>query len=192
MDAVEYKEMAVRIKAELESLEIQQEDIERRIARLKQALIGLIPLSEPPADSMILDYLNELTLTDATRQILQAAEKPLTPTEIKQQLLNMGRDLSGQKNVMASIHSLLKRLVSSDEIESRDNGLTYQWKLKYIRLASLMGGTPIPPTTSTPGADQSNSLSEIIAQTAEELTKRTPVQPRRSRMSEAFRRAAKK
>jgi hypothetical protein len=32
----------------------------------------------------------------------------------------MGRDLSSQKNVMASIHSLLKRLVESNEIETKD------------------------------------------------------------------------
>jgi hypothetical protein len=132
MDATEYKTMAVKIKTELEALEIQQEDIERRIARLKQALVGLIPLSEPPNDSYILDYLNEMTLTDAARQIIQAAGKPLTPTEIKQQLLNMGKDLSGQKNTMASIHSLLKRLAAAGEIETRDNGLTYQWRLKSI------------------------------------------------------------
>jgi hypothetical protein len=49
-------------------------------------------------------------------------------TEIKQQLFNMGKDLSDQRNVMAGIHSLLKRLVVSGEIETRDNGLTYQSK----------------------------------------------------------------
>ncbi len=137
MDASQYKEMAVKIKTELEFLEIQQEDIERRIARLKQALIGLIPLSEPPKDSPILEFLGEISLTDATRQILQAAEVPLTPTEIKQQLLNMGKDLSGQKNVMASIHSLLKRLVTGGDIESRDGGLTYQWRIKLFPLRDL-------------------------------------------------------
>ena len=32
MDTSEYKEMAEKIQAEIESLEIQQEDIERRLA----------------------------------------------------------------------------------------------------------------------------------------------------------------
>ena len=136
MDAAEYKAIAAKIAAELEALEIQQEDVERRIARLKQALIGLVPLSEPPDNSLLAaefrGYLEATSLTDAARQVLQAAEAPLTPTEIKQQLLNMGKDLSGQKNVMASIHSLLKRLVESGEIETPDNGLSYQWK-KLIR-----------------------------------------------------------
>jgi hypothetical protein len=132
MNAPDYKEMVTKIRAELEALEIQQEDIGRRIARLKQALIGLVPLSESRHAGVILEnslYFTEpTTLTDAARQILQAAEAPLAPTAIKQQLINMGQDLSDQKNVMASIHSLLKRLVGSDEIETKDNGLTYSWK----------------------------------------------------------------
>ena len=138
METKDYREMAGKIQAELAALEIQQEEIERRIARLRQSLVGLIPLCELDADEDmpsalgIRDQIDSLSITDAVRQILQAAEKPLSPTQIKQQLINMGKDLSGQKNVMASIHSLLKRLVSSEEIESKDSGLTYQWKPRSI------------------------------------------------------------
>jgi hypothetical protein len=137
MNASDYKEMADKILAELESLEIQQEETERRIARLKQALIGLTPLAEEAILSFmdmttINAEIDAMSITDATRQIFQAAKTPLAPTEIKQQLLNMGKELSGQKNVMASIHSLLKRLVASGEIETRDNRLTYQWKTRRL------------------------------------------------------------
>lgn len=135
MNAAEYKKMAENIQTEIESLEIQQEDIERRLARLKQALLGLAPLAEECPVGLtglfsesIVTAVEAMSITDAARQIFQAATKPLAPTEIKQQLLNMGKDLSKQKNVMASIHSLLKRLLESGEIESTNNGLTYQWK----------------------------------------------------------------
>jgi hypothetical protein len=133
MDRSEYKAIAAKIQAELESLEIQQEEIERHIARLRQTLLGLAPLCESPHGPLFdgfIQAIDSLSLTDAARQILQAAKAPLAPTEIKQQLLNMGRDLSSQKNVMASIHSLLKRLVESNEIETKDSGLTYQWKTR--------------------------------------------------------------
>ena len=132
MDALDYKKMAEQILNEIASLEIQQEETERRIARLNQVLIALTPLAEEP----ILPFVDMTTINvetdgvsimDATRQIFQVAKIPLSPAEIKQQLLNMGKDL-GQKNVMAGIHSLLKRLVVSGEIETRDNGLTYQSK----------------------------------------------------------------
>jgi hypothetical protein len=164
MDTSEYKKMAEAIQTEIESLEIQQEDIERHIARLKQALIGLAPLADESQPSGLGEWFGEsvktelesMSITDVTRQIFQAASKPLAPTEIKQQLLNVGKDLSGQKNLMASIHSLLKRLVASGEIETRDNGLTYQWKTRRRRnpfgagsLASLVGNE-VGPLTMPP------------------------------------------
>jgi hypothetical protein len=141
MDSADYKKMAEEIRGELESLEIQQEDIERRIARLRQALIGLVPLSKEPIHAgmygidltSVAAEIDSMSITDATRQILQAAEAPLAPTEIKKRLIDMGKDLSNQKNVMASVHSLLKRLVQGGEIETRDNGLTYQWIARRIR-----------------------------------------------------------
>jgi hypothetical protein len=132
MQPTEYKEMAAKIRGELEALEIQQEDTQRRIARLKQALIGLVPLAEPPDNASIDTEVRELveatSLTDAVREILQASKEALAPVQIRDQLVNMGQDLNGQKNVMASVHSLLKRLVISGQIETKDDGLTYQWK----------------------------------------------------------------
>jgi hypothetical protein len=139
MEPLDYNAMAEKIQAEIEVLEIQQEDTERRIARLKQALLGLAPLAqessrESSKDAFGIDIaaitaeIDAMSITDATRQILQASTKRLAPVEIKQQLINMGKDLSTQKNIMASIHSLLKRLRENDEIETTDNGLTYEWK----------------------------------------------------------------
>jgi hypothetical protein len=133
MDAIDYKKMAENIQAELAALEIQQEATERRIARLRQALVGLVPLAEEFSTysgnlATLRAELDAMSITDAARQILQASKAPLAPLDIKQQLVNMGKDLSDQKNVMASIHSLLKRLVTSGEIETKDNGLTYEWK----------------------------------------------------------------
>jgi hypothetical protein len=133
MDASDYKKIAEQFLNEIASLEIQQEETERHIARLKQVIIALTPLSEeaiPPfVDMTTINVETEgISITDATRQIFQVAKTPITPAEIKQQLLNMGKDLSDQRNVMAGIHSLLKRLVVSGEIETRDNGLTYQSK----------------------------------------------------------------
>jgi hypothetical protein len=133
MDASDYKKMAEQLLDEVASLEIQQEETNRRIARLKKVLIDLAPLAEEsihpfiePAGNMSPEA-DSVTITDATRQILQVAKIPMGPADIRQQLLKMGVDLGDQKNVMAGIHSLLKRLVASGEIETLDNGLTYQW-----------------------------------------------------------------
>ena len=133
MDALDYRKMAEQILNEIASLEIQQEETERRIARLKQVLIALTPLAEEPilpfVDMTTINVETEgISTTDAARQIFQVAKVPLAPAEIKQQLLNMEINLGDHKNVMAGIHSLLKRLVALGEIETRDGGLTYQSK----------------------------------------------------------------
>jgi hypothetical protein len=182
MNIAEYKKMVENIQAEIESLEIQQEDVERRLARLKQALLGLAPLAEdsPPGltglmGESITAAVEAMSITDAARQILQAATTPLAPTEIKQQLLNMGKDLSKQKNVMASIHSMLKRLLESGEIETTNNGLAYQWKgvrrfprsdqsakmeaLRQRRVAAGRTGGRIPPPPSPDDID--DTLKEV-------------------------------
>jgi hypothetical protein len=133
MNASDYKKIAEQILNEIASLEIQQEETERRVARLKKVIIDLTPLAEetilPVVDMDTIDAdIDGMSISDAARQIFRIAKIPVAPAEIKQQLLNMGKDLSDQKNVMEGIHSLLKRLIVSGEIETRDNGLTYQSK----------------------------------------------------------------
>jgi hypothetical protein len=133
MDASDFKKMAEQIVNEIASLEIQQEETERRIAHMKQVLIDLSPLAYesvlPLSDMTTIDTeADGMSVTDATRQILQDAQVPLAPVEIRQRLFDMGMDLNDQRNAMAGIHSLLQRLVASGEIETRDNGSTYNWK----------------------------------------------------------------
>jgi hypothetical protein len=133
MDAADFKKMAEQIVHEIASLEIQQDETERRIAHMKQVLIDLSPLAQesvlPYGDMTTINAdTDAMSITDATRQILQDAKVSLEPAEIRQELLNMGMDLNDQRNAMAGIHSLLKRLVASGEIETRDNGSTYSWK----------------------------------------------------------------
>ena len=141
MNASDYKKIAEQILNEIASLEIKQEETEIRIGRLKKVLIDLTPLAEeailPVVDTTTINADTDgESITDATRQILQVAKIPLAPAEIKQRLMNMGKDLSDEKNSMAGIHSLLKRLVASGEIETRDNGLSYQWNGMRVLLSA--------------------------------------------------------
>src|ERR1019366_7667836 len=73
VDASDYKKMAEQILNEIASWEIQQEETERRIARLKQVLIALTPLAEeaihPFVDMTIINVETDGgSITDATRQ----------------------------------------------------------------------------------------------------------------------------
>ncbi len=136
MTPADYGKTLEDAKKELEELLIRQEETEQKIARLKNAILALTPLAEEPGsnglfgvnDEMVKDWLGLPGLTQTCLQIFKAATGPLTPVEIKQKLLSMGVDLSGHKNIMASIHSTLKRLAKGDQITTNDNGLTYEWR----------------------------------------------------------------
>ena len=136
MTPSDYRKIVEDSKKELEDLLIKQEEIERRIARLKQAILGLAPLiEEEPTDQGMYgtndDFVSEWLglgtgMTDVCRNIFKASSSPLTPVEIKQKLLDMGVDLTKHKNIMASVHSVLKRLAEKGEIVTKDNGLSYE------------------------------------------------------------------
>jgi hypothetical protein len=148
MTTQEYKKLMGDMRKELEARLEQQEDIEQKIAQLKQAIVSLAPLAKEPETFGLLGsiFLN-LGVTDGIREILRASyPKRLSPVEIKEQLKARGQDLSQHKNVMASIHSTLKRMLENNEIQTGDDGLTYGWRRKHVvpsgkrrRLAAFYG-----------------------------------------------------
>src|SRR5437588_8450074 len=121
MTTQEYKKMLAEMRKELESLLEQQEDIEQKIAQLKQAIISFAPLAKD-SDGLIGPLVYAFAaqgMTDSIREILRAAfPKQLSPVEIKEQLKAKGQNLSEHKNVMASVHSTLKRMLENGEISS--------------------------------------------------------------------------
>jgi hypothetical protein len=134
MTTQEYKQMLINMRKELETLLEQQEEIEQKIAILKQAIMSFAPLAKEPETSIWSVFGETLGMTENIREILQAAyPKNLSPVEIKEQLKSRGQDLSQHKNVMASIHSTLKRMLENKEITTSDEGLSYGWRRKYVR-----------------------------------------------------------
>lgn len=127
----EYRKTLDAARVELEVLMVRQADTEQRIARLKQLILALSPLAEEPQGllySGFREMMASMGITDACREIFKATGVPMAPLGIKAKLIAMGIDLSGHKNIMATIHSTLKRLAENDEIFTNDNGLTYEWK----------------------------------------------------------------
>ena len=158
----EYKKMLETMHKELEALLELQEDTEQKIAQLKQAIISLVPLARERdglGDQMVQSFITQGT-TEGIREILRAAfPTPLNPVEIKEQLKNRGQDLSQHKNVMASVHSTLKRMLENHEITTDNSGLTYRWKRRRVHLGRFMGAmTPPPGTPMTPPTTTSNLL----------------------------------
>ncbi len=134
--------MLAQMRKELEGLLENQEETEQKIAQLRQAIITIAPLAKEPRgfwDEFLLAAATGEGITEGIREILRAAyPNKLTPVQIKDQLKAAGQDLSGHKNVMASIHSTLKRMLDNEELITSDDGLTYGWRRKFTGKLSEM------------------------------------------------------
>ncbi|OLE51530.1 MAG: hypothetical protein AUG51_22365 [Acidobacteria bacterium 13_1_20CM_3_53_8] len=135
-----YKKALEAARKELATLEDERAKLDKRITQLKQGIVGLSALAgnedsgEKPQSMM--DVLTgvgvETGLTDATRMIVSAFGMPMTPVQVRDALLNLGYDLSGYSNVVASLHTIMKRLGKNKELIALldDNGKAlgaYQW-----------------------------------------------------------------
>jgi hypothetical protein len=64
----------------------------------------------------------EMGLTEAIRWVFkQPLVLPLTPTQVRDSLAQMGYDLEKYKHVMPPIHNTLKRMKEAGEIKEVDN-----------------------------------------------------------------------
>jgi hypothetical protein len=87
-------------------------DIASRINELKQAEAG---------GSGATAVGQEMGLTEAIRWVFrQPLILPLTPTQVRDRMAEMGYDLSKYKHVMPPIHNTLKRMKEAGEIREVD------------------------------------------------------------------------
>ena len=94
--------------------------------------------------------------TDTIRDLFRAAyPKGLTPKQLREKLVEVGFDLDGQANPMASIHSVLRRLCLRDEIEEHGDVEIggFRWK-------PSEGYIPPPPGSSDPIEDTLKALTK--------------------------------
>jgi hypothetical protein len=130
------KELA-EVMEQLEEIEEVREKTLRRIYVLRDGIYGLSAmLGEDPLEvspELFLKYLEPDTgFTDAIRKVLELNKsRYMNPVSVRDKLKDMGYDLSKYTNPLASIHTILKRLVESGEVEP-DEGVggrtVYRWK----------------------------------------------------------------
>jgi hypothetical protein len=143
MDLSGYKKAYKQACTDLEKLVEQREEIDRKISQVKQAIIGLAPLAdESSAGYLLVPEFTDIGITDAIREILRRAGRPMNPIEVRDRLIQMKPSTKEQLNLMASIHTVLKRLVPKEASSSvSKNGDTmYQWKVaaKYSGVVELL------------------------------------------------------
>jgi hypothetical protein len=87
--------------------------------------------------------------TDSIREVFRTTyPKGLTPIQLRHRLVSIGFDLDAQSNPMASIHSVIRRLLTAGEIEPNgdvDMG-GYRWKqVAANAYSALFGGSSTEP-----------------------------------------------
>jgi hypothetical protein len=121
----------------LEAIDIERDGLITRMSEVREGLAALAPLvKENPAETHPELFPNEsesaadLGLTDAIRRVLANANpKKLTPVGVRTGLAAIGFKTQS-KNILPSIHTVLKRLEKNGEISSKteEDGRTwYKW-----------------------------------------------------------------
>jgi hypothetical protein len=112
----------------------QEKEITDQISHWAPIVEQLAKLSGETVDPEILSRINELKqvneagagqemgLTEAIRWVFrQPLMLPLTPTQVRDHLAEMGYDLEKYAHVMPPIHTTLKRMKEGGEIKEVDN-----------------------------------------------------------------------
>lgn len=117
---------------ELESLLKDQERIEERILSLRKTMNALAVLisQHEGRDKDFMDYAGarlrdmvDSSVTHDISRIINASADPLTASEIRTELNELGGSLAEQSNPLATIHAVLNRLAESGRAqETLKNG----------------------------------------------------------------------
>lgn len=131
-----------------------QEMYEKKISGLRATIAALSRMLDE-------EFVEEdaLGLTDAIRQAFKSAgtNGNLTATEVRGKLEMLGFDIRKYGNLMASVHTIVGRLVNSGYIRhvgtrGGENKPTYQWTGKETFLLETAPAKMTPPPASTLGS----------------------------------------
>ena len=115
-----YRNQINECMAEIARLAQEKQGLDRRIGKLQQIVkANADMLSDAEKESVLLaldDALPPTGFTQAIRfELRRAGQRGLTPKEMRAALINRGVDLHSQSNPLASIHTVLKRLLAAGE-----------------------------------------------------------------------------
>jgi hypothetical protein len=131
MDGAEKERVTEQLRALMESLSREQDSLYVRLRKIEEALSDLTnawerlnlgplpkPLGKPHPCGWVIPDASEVSgigMTPHVRAILRAnADSFMSPTDVRNVLGEAGFDLSDRANVMAEIHTVLKRLAGRD------------------------------------------------------------------------------
>ncbi len=137
------------LMGESEDLESRHAETKERIAKLRKGIAGISLLAGE--DWQIIKGSNphlfpdsippDIGMTDAVRKVMQSKEEFFSPVAVRTELQKSGYDLAHYKNVLASIHTILKRLTEAGEVRTDivEDRTVYKWNrgIKMFRQGTL-------------------------------------------------------
>jgi hypothetical protein len=99
-------------RRELERLRLRRAQIDAQIAKLEQIECALGGVAEPHQEAAA----DVSSITNMTRRALKLAERPMTPTEVRDSMVALGFDSGPYSQFLASVHVVLKRLAKREEV----------------------------------------------------------------------------
>ena len=132
-----HKRMFSELKDELDQLLDRRAQLDRQIARLRQALIGLDRVvtgesaqQKPEALKAILGLRSKVGLKDMVIEVLRGAYRPLTPAEVVKGLEELRYDFGKTTNKTGAVTVTLIRLAGTGEVKihKKDGKKSYEWQ----------------------------------------------------------------
>jgi len=158
MSPTSYRRDLQARKRELAGLLKQRQTIDQKMAQLQPIINHLEGLCRELGDRAAKENAAkvELTtgLTELARVTLEEAYLPLSASEVKQRMEAKGFDFSQYSNPLASIHTVLQRLVKSHQVKvvpQKAGKKAYQWITAIDALLTVL------QTVGTKGASLSQS-----------------------------------
>jgi hypothetical protein len=117
MSKKDYKQAFEAAEHELRTLQTKREEIDKRIGKLKTVINNLDALCGNKANDLPPSSLSSMGITDLIRLALKHSAQPMKPSEVAEQVHAWRADLDKNHNLLASTHTVLKRLIKSGEAE---------------------------------------------------------------------------
>jgi hypothetical protein len=146
MTLTRYRRDLNAAKRELASLAKYRQDIDLQMAKLQPIISHLEGLCKELGEKFARETATkvELTtgLTELARITLTEAYVPLSAGELKKRMEAKGFDFSKYSSPLASIHTVLKRLVKSGQVKvvpQKGGKKSYQWITVIDNLLTVLG-----------------------------------------------------
>jgi hypothetical protein len=122
------QEKRMKLLARRALLEADLSEVTTQIAHINEIMIHLGPLAGLPNE----ENISSMGITDAVRWILCNTLAKMSPTDVRDKLLEKGFDMSSLTAPMASIYKILSRLAADNKPEvlrekSDDGKVYYMW-----------------------------------------------------------------